>query len=171
MRSNRIVYSALVLILMGCASGRVSSPKYSSANDYYEDLTTLRPQFESTKNPGNEITYDSVSDIAPTEHIANELTAKIDSIAIYTKENLRHIDGYAIQVYTGNNKNLARNILRELNLLYGEYQPKISFEPPVYKVKLGKFSQRIEVQRLFAEIRQEYPKSIIIPEKIQINTP
>ena len=72
------------------------------------------------------------------------------------------IDGYCIQIYTGNSRE---------NAIKNKYRFKKKFpdiltisyirENPNWKVKVGKFRTKTEAQKLYSIIKSEFPSSFV----------
>ncbi len=166
-----IIAAGLMVMLGGCASrtSTTSSKTTADTPSYYEDLSKLRPSPASNTSTQTDTAAETLEIPAPEHHIKSILNAQLDSLTAYTRENLKYINGYSIQVYTGNSQQKAKEALNEMYRLYGEFRPYSDFDPPVYKVKMGRFTERIDVQRVYAKVREIYPNAIIIPERIEIN--
>jgi hypothetical protein len=44
----------------------------------------------------------------------------------------------------------------------------LTFQQPVYKVKVGDFLNRMDAERYFASIKETYPSALILPDKVEI---
>ena len=156
------------LILKGCAIPTKSST--SSPGNYTEDLTVFRPPVikEPQENmPSNNDSTLIFEDITIAGDITYKLDSLLDSVAV-NNQNKKHIQGYTIQVYTGNNRKRANDIKSEVySILYGS-RPKVSYELPNYKVKVGKYYHRLEAQRDFDSIKNVYRNAILVPQQFRI---
>jgi hypothetical protein len=56
----------------------------------------------------------------------------------------------------------ATNLKADASVDFPQYGTRIIFDSPTYRVHLGRFSNRLEVERTFAEVRKKYPQSIIL---------
>nr|WP_246020102.1 hypothetical protein [Muriicola soli] len=45
---------------------------------------------------------------------------------------------------------------------FPQFGTKIIFDSPTYRVHLGRFKNKLDVERTFAEVRKKYPQSIIL---------
>lgn len=155
-------------IMFGCSS--TTTPTSSDTERYKEDLSVLRPNYEKpeahedTLATGAEEDY---SNITPKYHVTKELNSILDSINVL-KRDVRYIDGFTIQVYSGTNSEEARLTRGKVFSLIPEADPILKFDEPNFKVKVGKFYSRIEAQKTYAKLRADFPKAIIIPERIYI---
>ena len=56
----------------------------------------------------------------------------------------------------------AQDLLKQANEVFGEFESRIEFQTPTYRVRLGNFNDRLEAERIFAEIRKKFPYAILI---------
>lgn len=67
-------------------------------------------------------------------------------------------DTYRIQLYYGNN-NEANRILKEANEKFPQWNTIIVWESPNFKVWLGKYRSKLEVDRAMREVSKEFPSA------------
>lgn len=70
-------------------------------------------------------------------------------------------EGYKIQIYYGNSEDSKRK-LQEFKREFIDLDGTLIFNSPNYKVWIGNFKSRIEVERLFLEVKKKYPAALII---------
>jgi len=68
---------------------------------------------------------------------------------------------YTIQLYYGNYA-IAREILDDFKTNYPEWESKIIFETPNYKVHLGKYKSKIEAQKSLREVSKVFKSAFIL---------
>ena len=73
-------------------------------------------------------------------------------------------EGYTIQLYYGS-LNKANSVIKEYRNKYGQWSAAIKYETPNYKVWVGNFSSRLEVDRALLEIRRNFPAAFPLPLK------
>tara|TARA_B100001093_G_scaffold520445_1_gene616009 strand:- start:16034 stop:16567 length:534 start_codon:yes stop_codon:yes gene_type:complete len=56
----------------------------------------------------------------------------------------------------------AQGLLKQANQIFGEFESRIEFQTPTYRVRLGNFNDRLEAERIFAEVRKKFPSAILI---------
>jgi len=99
---------------------------------------------------------------------ATETTINADpNIDILLKEKIKkeNLSKYKIQLYYGN-LTKAHSILNKFNNKYSEWDGKINYETPNYKVWVGNYQTRIEADRALLEINKNFPHAFIFkPEK------
>ena len=160
-----LVVYIVVLILAGCAS---TSQTSSSSDEYHEDLSVYRPpvifSMDTTTTEGSETPVDIPE---PVFDITHELDSLLDTLAINNQKQ-RYIDGYTIQVYTGNSRVDATEVRNAVFGILPGSDPTISYDLPNYKVKVGKYYQRLEAQRDFAAIKSHFNNTILVPQQFRI---
>lgn len=168
-----LTFHVSILVLSGilfnrCASTTVISS--SSSGSYTEDLTVFRPPV--IKDEPDEILSDDDSvtniDIIIHDDITYKIDSLLDSISVNNQKK-KYIQGYTIQVYTGNNRTLANNIRAEVyNILYGS-RPTLTYDLPNYKVKVGKYYHRIKAQKDFYAVKRKFKNAILVPQQFKID--
>ena len=147
-----------------------SITKVSKTGGYEEDLSVHRPQFEPIPTE-KEVVVASLPlvkpNVLPIDHIKYELDSVL-SVIMLSKKNVRYIDGFSIQVYSGNDRNKASEV-RDIVLTISEnFNPKISYNQPNYKVKIGKYFSRIEANKDLVALKDEFRQALLVPSKIYI---
>ena len=77
------------------------------------------------------------------------------------KEAKANADYYTIQVGFGT-YDAAEQLRDEVSIEFPEYKPKIVFDSPTYRVHVGKFSNRMEAEKKFLEVRQKFPGALLL---------
>lgn len=91
------------------------------------------------------------------EDDAGKMKALFDNYAsLRTQES-----SYQIQLGFGSYTK-AQDLLKQANEVFGEFESRIEFQTPTYRVRLGNFNDRLEAERIFAEIRKKFPSAILI---------
>jgi hypothetical protein len=70
-------------------------------------------------------------------------------------------DRYKIQIFSGDNEN-SRKALNDVKKNYSDFESTIVFHTPNYKVWVGNFKNKIEAERILAEIRTTYSNAFLI---------
>ncbi|MEY8019415.1 SPOR domain-containing protein [Muriicola sp. SD30] len=86
-----------------------------------------------------------------------EITRLLD---IYKKKNSK-TEYYTIQIGFGSYAE-ASILKDDASVDFPQYGAKIIFDSPTYRVHLGRFKNKLDVERTFAEVRKKYPQSIIL---------
>ena len=70
-------------------------------------------------------------------------------------------EGYKIQIFYGNSEECKKK-LQEFKKEFKDLDGTIIFNSPNYKVWIGNFKTRIEVERAMVDIKKKYPTALII---------
>ena len=70
-------------------------------------------------------------------------------------------EGYKIQIFYGNSEE-SKKKLQEFKREFKDLDGTIIFNSPNYKVWVGNFKTRIEVERAMVDIKKKYPTALII---------
>lgn len=172
-RPYNLAFHVAILALAGMLFNRcgpTTGISSSSSGSYTEDLTIFRPPV--IMDEPNEVLSNDDSVMNIDFEIQGDITYKIDSLLdsiSVNNQNKKYIQGYTIQVYTGNNRTLANNIIAEVyNILYGS-RPTLTYDLPNYKVKVGKYYHRIEAQKDFYAVKRKYKNAILVPQQFKID--
>jgi hypothetical protein len=171
-----------MLIMASCASTVVSNGGSSSSSSQYpanqkketkvydENLAVYRPNFKQLRNSLPAQTTTGVSTTIADERnlvVNRRLDAMLDSMAFHNK-NLKYVNGFRIQLYVGNDRKQADDTKVFVYTSYPEIFPYISFQQPLYKVKVGDFLTRLDAERYYRNMREVYPSAIIVPDVVEL---
>lgn len=155
---------------MSCASSGTGS-KSMADRDYYEDLSTYRPDYEEAIDTiSTEETVQEnirVERVTPEYDVTTEVNQLLDSINIL-KRDVDYVEGFTIQVYTGIKKEEANKAKATVYNILEDSRPVITYDQPNFKVKVGKYYTRREALRTLNELKRKLPGAIIIHEKIPV---
>lgn len=158
MRSDRLVIISLFII--GC---KANVP--TSTISYSEDLSIHRP---SLVEPN--VSEDDTSFIKPEVYVplTGDIGSELDSISIISYQRKLSgitVDGYVFQVYSGSDRTEANEIVSELDELFPDLNAKLSYRQPNFRVKAGRFTDRLEANRIYKEVKKSFPRTLLIPER------
>jgi hypothetical protein len=68
---------------------------------------------------------------------------------------------YTIQIGFGS-YSAASRLKSEVAIDFPQYTSNIIFDSPTYRVHLGRFKDKMDVERTYTEVRKKYPESIIL---------
>lgn len=154
----------LLLALVAC---KAKVPA-SSSSGYSEDLSVHRPQL-------TDLQTESPAELKVKEGytpLSNHLKEELDSIAKISYERNkagRRVDGYVIQVYSGTTRDEANEALTMVIEQFPELESKISYRQPNFRVRGGKFTDRLEANRIYNEVKASFPNALLIPERLVIS--
>lgn len=161
----RMVLIILLISHVGC------TPKIQFSSAYEEDLSIHRPDYPAPVynlvSSENSIQKSENLNIIPTHHIKDELDSVLHSI-ILSKKHVRFINGFSIQVYSGNNRDKATLVKRKVQSISKDFKPKIKYSQPNYKVKVGKYFSRIEANKDLVVLKKKFKQALLVPAKILI---
>ncbi|UFH57336.1 SPOR domain-containing protein [Spirosoma sp. KNUC1025] len=180
------IFALGLLILTGCASNRPATSASRSVvdyNSYNEDLSTVRPVYNSTtsstptKSTAPPATAPAATSrksetrkpSAPVEamHVNRRLDLVLDTIATQNR-SIRYAPGFRIQIYVGNQRQEADAAKLLIYQNYPELSPYLSYNQPTYKLKVGDFMRRLDAERYYASIRRLIASAQLQPDKVDV---
>ena len=157
---------------MSCAGPKktaTSTP--ASGTRYSEDLSIHRPKPDASPVkdvPTQDNTRKQTPYVEAKYSVNKKLDAVLDSIdRINLQRNF--IDGFTIQVYSGLKREDALNTKKELNSTLPDLPSEVQYSQPNFRVKVGKYFNRLDAQKDYVEVKRRFPTAIIIPDKVAIN--
>ena len=166
--------ACICLLMCSCMSPSAAQRKRKKSS-YHEDLSQYRPHSAHSKEEKNDAEALISKEKAPDQHagssmsdlsIAEDLESYMQGIAAKNRE-LGYVKGYTIQVYSGVSREKADRIKSTIYKVMPESRPKMLWDSPNYKVKVGRFFQKTEAQTLYAKLKKVFPQSLIVPIKIK----
>lgn len=165
------VLSAICVILLIASGCKPTKQTQTQDGKYSEDLSGLRPKVEEpaeiTAAPDNN-KRDPKAYVEPQHTVNKQLDAVLDSI---DRINLtrKFVEGYTIQVYSGMKREDAMNIKKELTITLPQLDSEIQYLQPNYRVKTGKYFNRLEAEKDYQQVKRYFQAAILVPDKIAIN--
>ena len=186
-RHNLAYFTILCLFFSSCAttvkvgggnsSGNTTTtttqlPSQKSEKLMNEDLSQYRPRYKSFDEPDAIVNYKTApfSSSKLTDapmHVNKRLDAILDTIAMHNK-SIKFTNGFRIQIYVGNDRKAADDAKIYTYQTYPEIFPYLSFQQPIYKVKIGDFLNRMDAERYFSDIKDLFPSAMILPDRVEI---
>ncbi|WP_353776848.1 SPOR domain-containing protein [Winogradskyella sp. 3972H.M.0a.05] len=87
----------------------------------------------------------------------------IDRLLEY-KRDLKTVETYKIQVFSGNRAS-AERVMTEFRNRYGEWPVSREYRTPNYKIWVGNFTSRLEADRALMKIKKKYANAFIFKPK------
>lgn len=168
MRSTGSIILLLVMVTYGCKTSSVKTSSSSDVESYREDLSVLRPELEDDTTDSTAASPKVTGYSSLTGHIKYELDS-VNRIMIEQNRAKRYVDGFTIQVYTGNDRDAANEAVEKVNMLNTDLNPQIRYYQPNYKVKVGQYISKLEAHQIFESLKQEFPLALLIPERIPVD--
>lgn len=179
MKLIHILYFGVLLIITGACASKSPSSSSSGPEEYEEDLSGFvlpysdslqrlspispSPEMEEPEVPEGILNPDLSLELAVTDSI----NILLDSITVKNKDNTYR--GYTIQVYSGSNREEANEAKNKVYQVLPSSKPRISYVQPNFKVRVGEFVERLEAQKMYITLKEEFPGAMIIPREIKIN--
>ncbi len=160
---NRIFLLALVFI--GTATIGCLPIKQTGNTTKSEDLSVYRPKY--TDADTQETNEDKPRDTIfhePSQDITKEINKTL--AAAYRNEKENYTMGYTIQVYSGTSRDQADYRKSLVYQIIPDARPKIDWNAPNYKVRVGKYLEKLEAHKIYTQIKKEIPQAILIPIKV-----
>lgn len=168
---NKFGTSIAFLLIGFFIAGCVTTQKTSTASkSYQEDLGQYRPEVDTTFEV--EVEKDKFrktsENFDPNADVTDLLNTKLDTLAENNKK-IRYVNGYSIQVYSGSSSTEAYAARDTARVVLPEIRTDVEYKQPIYKVRVGRFTERLEVQRTLLKLKPKFPDAISVPHRIYIN--
>lgn len=166
---SNLKYCLIILVVIYSCSP-VTTTQMSSVEPYAEDLSIHRPKFSPVDTILNASVITEAEKIdypEPEFDVTERLNFVLDSINILKKDK-PYVDGYTIQVYSGTNSEEAKIARGKVYSIIDGSKPSLKYDEPNFKVRVGKYFNRLEAQKAYAQLKANFPNTIIIPERIYI---
>lgn len=154
----------LILVLLIVTSCKVSNTSMSTVK-YKEDLSVHRaPVFSQVKDSVSAQEVRRETYVPLTGHIGTELD-QISEIAANQNKEGRYVEGFVIQVYSGSDRDQANQLWAQMNESFPELVAKITYRQPNFRVKAGRFIDRLEANRIHQQVKDSFPQALLLPER------
>lgn len=164
------------LVIAACSSKVTptadSGKSVPEKSKYSEDLSVLRPKIQNTDTVKTTTASAEGSNkpakyVEPRYTVNSTLDAVLDTISSKNKAN-GFVDGFTIQVYSGIKREEALNVKKQLSASLPGLNSEVQYVQPNFRVRAGKYYDRIEAQKDFIAIKRFFPNAIVLPERIEI---
>lgn len=165
--SKFYILHSIFLLLFSCSS---VAQKGGSGKPYSEDLSKLRPKVDFPEEVKRKDTAkdERPTVVAATKNINAKVDIVLDSIDRFNLTR-RFIDGFTIQIYSGQRKEDAMNMMKRMKEEVPELNANpIKYEQPKFRVTVGKYFTRLEAQPDLLTLRRKFNTASLVPEKIQL---
>lgn len=160
------------LAFAGCKPVQKSTSKGPQGGKYNEDLSGVRPKTEEATKTDTlktkTVKRDTKSYVEPKYTVNKQLDAVLDSIDRINL-NRKFIDGFTIQVYSGQKREEALIVKKDLSAYMPNLEADVHYNQPNFRVKAGKYFNQLEAQKDYQMVKTLFPNAIIVPDKIAIN--
>lgn len=151
-------------LLMSCVAQKKSD------KPYYESLSDVRPRVTVPVDsiPDNTpVVTPEIKDVAFTKTVNEKVDLVLDSIDRFNLMR-RSVDGYTIQIYSGQNREEAMNIKKKMSTDLPDLTANLQYQQPKFRVTVGKYYSKLEAYQDLTKLRQNFSSAILVPEKIAI---
>ena len=181
------VYKILLVFIpafsLGCSSRTV--PTTGNYNDHNEDLSVARPSYSSVGlSPASTIPSPAPAPTAPASvtadkairptpqttealHINKRLDLLLETMADRNR-SIRYAPGYRIQVYVGNERQQAESAKLLIYQNFPELNPYLAYKQPTYRLKVGDFMRRMDIDRYMPKLREVFPSAQSQPDRVDL---
>ncbi len=152
----------VIALLVACKA----APPATTLPNYEEDLSVHRPKMDSV------IVENTSPQTEEFKPLVGHIKAELDSIvrvSVAQNKEEKLVEGFVIQVYNGNSRDRANEVWRQMDENFTDLSPKISYHQPNFRVKAGRFTDRLKAQRIFQKVKEEFPKALLVPERLSMN--
>lgn len=162
----RKLWALGLLILIGsCTSTRSASDSGASAySTYQEDLSGSLPQYPDFRSP--EGPQESSSVPSSVQSVDADLASVQQRFAEKNKAEA-YLSGYTVLVFSGIDRNQAFKTQDDLRMYFPDLAAEMQYQQPRYLVKIGQYTYKIEAQKVFSQIKEQFPSARIIQDRFQ----
>ncbi len=166
---NLLIVVVSVFFAVGCAS-KVTTSGNTGSGKYTEDLSVWRPETEKVKDSVKNSTPERTRTDQYVEArfaVNDQVDGILDSI---NNQNLSKgfVDGYTIQVYSGIKREDALNVKKDFSRALPDLESDVQYTQPNFRVRTGKYFNRLEAQKDYLAVKHYFPNAIVIPDRVSI---
>jgi hypothetical protein len=159
------IFSILsVLFNVSCAAQK------SGGIAYYEDLSVHRPKFsivEDTASKHHDTTPVEAIVTKPTRNVNAKVDGILDSIDRFNLTK-RFVDGFTIQIYSGQKREDAMNTKQKIIEDTPELIANLQYIQPKFRVTVGHYLTKLDAHKDLTRLKRFFSTAILVPEKILI---
>lgn len=153
----------LLLLVVGCAPSRRAAEEKKGKETLKEKKLPLA-EYEATLNPSD---YDQEVEVVQKVHTEERNRGQLNIPKDSTVVQEEMVQGFRIQIFSSSNvdeANVVKNTVAEKFLADSVY---VVYDPPVYKVRVGDFTNRYEAnQRLPEFVDKGYCDAWIVSDQV-----
>lgn len=161
---------SIASLLQFCAPTASTS---TSTTVYEEDLSIHRPAYHADEETDEDSAVVPVEGTTETQYIepSNDLKSELDTVLyriMKSRQDIKYVDGFSIQLYSGNSRDKANRVKVRTYDVLDEIRPRVSYDQPNYKVRVGEYYSRLEANADFVKLQEHFSRAVLIPVKIKI---
>ena len=141
--------------------------KQTGSTSKSEDLSVYRPKYDAANVNIQATPQDKPEDTIfhePSQDVTEEVNKTLATA--YRNEKDNYTMGYTIQVYSGTSRDRADYRKSLVYQIIPDARPKIDWNAPNYKVRVGNYIEKLEAHKVYTQIKKEIPQAILIPIKV-----
>lgn len=161
---HKILIILLIFSLVVSCTPKLSTS--STVEDYSEDVSAFRPIVPIDVDEETELSEDKLDRgpyVAPTHSINREMSNVMDSIIVYNRD--KSYFTYTVQVYIGRSREEANQAREKVYRVLPEEKPELAYKQPSYKVKVGRYYDRVEAYKTLTKLRGTFPGAGMVRER------
>lgn len=156
---------SFLLIISSCKIIRPTSDGGASAYaTYQEDLSGSLPQYPDFRSVAEDVTVPGSS--STVQPVDTQLDLVQKRLAEKNKSE-PYFSGFTVLVFSGIDRAKAFKTQDDLKFFYPDLAPEMQYQQPRYLVKIGQFTYKIEAQKIFSQIKEQFPTARIIQDRFQ----
>jgi cell division protein FtsN len=160
-----VVIRHVSFLILTLAALSAAGQKKDTKPYYHEDLYTLRPTFPEVIDSAQQNQNRQKMDVVPTQTVNEKVDGVLDSINRFNVTR-KLIDGYTIQIYSGQNREEAMNAKKKMATEVPGLTAELEYNQPKFRVRVGSYYSRLEAQKDMLHLKRPFPNAILVPEKI-----
>lgn len=124
------------------------------------------------QTPGNDPRKTVIQSNENYEIIGDVRLNEMEERLIKINSEQENIDGFRLQLFSSsgpNSYNQANEVQTKFLEIYEEIPAYVVHKKPAFKVRVGDFRTRLEAERFFIELKENFPDAFVV--KDQINLP
>lgn len=155
----------LILLVSSCKIFKPASDGDANTySTYQEDLSGSLPQYPDFRSVSEENTVNnSSSSVQSVDAQLGEVQRKFAE----KNKSEPYLNGYTVLVFSGIDRDRAFKTQDDLQLYYPDLTSEMQYQQPRYLVKLGQYTYKIEAQKVFSLIKEQFPSARIIQDRFQ----
>jgi hypothetical protein len=164
--NSKCVHVQFIVVILLAISFSLRAQKNKP---FHEDLSKLRPKIEKQSDAitKKDSTIKKPILVTPKKTVNARVDAVLDSIDMFNLMR-KYIDGYTIQIYSGQKREDAMNTKRKMQEEVPTLIATLQYQQPKFRVTVGKYFSKLEAQPDLLILRRKFSTAILVPEKIQV---
>lgn len=132
---------------------------------YSEDLSATLPEVEEYVSPVDNTPEPEAKEFTdPNMDITQALDSLLDSIAVVNKQVPYY--RYTVLVHNSNSRQAADEARRNVYRVLPDANPQMEFISPSYRVKVGKYFNRLDAYQTLVRLKELFPNAVVVPEQV-----